>query len=109
MIELWKILHLIIKFWQERVEENNTINPSKVCVISGTVTGKDAGGVLKVNAGGQIYNVLITYENGRVVCENLLDEALNYGNTRELLYSTDSFNAENVNKTLEEKWSSKAK
>ena len=79
----------------------NAKDPSKVTVISGTVTG-DLG-VFKVSYDGEeTYNVLISYEDGEYKVEKLHDQlAKDY---KHLLYSTDDFSMKNVNAALYEKW-----
>ncbi len=76
-------------------------NPSKVNVLSGTVT--ETVGVFRVSYDDkQYYNVLVAYENGKYNAENLDDRlAVDY---KDLLYETGDFSVSNVNKALREKW-----
>lgn len=77
-------------------------DPSKVSVISGTVT--DDMGVFKVSYdnGESTYNVLVHEKDGEFVAERLHDTAASM--YKDLLYETDDFNSSNVNKALREKW-----
>lgn len=79
----------------------NAADPSKVSVISGSVT--DEIGVFKVSYDGEeTYNVLISYKGGDYVVEKLHDQlAKEYKN---LLYETDDFSMKKVNAALNEKW-----
>ena len=77
-------------------------DPSKVSVISGTVS--DDLGVLKVSYdnGESTYNVLVSKDDGEYVVERLNDSlAKTY---KDMLYETDDFSAEEVNKALRQKW-----
>ncbi len=77
-------------------------DPSKVSVISGTVS--DDLGVFKVSYdnGVSTYNVLVSKEDGEYVAERLDDSLVSA--YKDLLYATDDFNARNVNKALKNKW-----
>ena len=80
----------------------NADDPSKVKVISGTVT--DDIGLFKVSYEGEkTYNVLVSGEDGNYKAETL-HEAL-VSESKELLYKTDDFSAKKVNKALKYKWS----
>lgn len=79
-------------------------DPASVKIISGYVATESQIGVFRVSTGNQVYNILVSYEDGEAVCEKLLDEVIDYENTREMLYSTDNFNIKAVNKKLNEKW-----
>ena len=77
-------------------------DPSKVSVISGTVS-KDLG-VLKVSYdnGESTYNVLVSKDDGDYVVERLDDSlAKTY---KDMLYETNDFSAKKVNKALSQKW-----
>ena len=77
-------------------------DPSKVSVISGTVS--DDLGVLKVSYdnGESTYNVLVSKDDGEYVVERLNDSlAKTY---KDMLYETDDFSAKEVNKALRQKW-----
>lgn len=76
-------------------------DPSKVSVISGTVS--DDLGVLKVSYdnGESTYNVLVSKDDGEYVVERLNDSlAKTY---KDMLYETDDFSAKEVNKALRQK------
>lgn len=77
-------------------------DPSKVSVISGTVS--DDLGVFKVSYdnGKSTYNVLVSKEDGEYVAERL-DGSL-VSAYKDLLYATDDFSASKVNKALRQKW-----
>ncbi len=77
-------------------------DPTKVSVISGTVS--DDLGLFKVSYdnGESTYNVLVNKENGEYVVERLDDSLVSMSS--DLLYATDSFNVSNVNKALRQKW-----
>ena len=80
----------------------NADDPSKVKVISGTVT--DDIGLFKVSYEGEkTYNVSVSGEDGNYKAETL-HEAL-VSESKELLYKTDDFSAKKVNKALKYKWS----
>ena len=77
-------------------------DPSKVSVISGTVS-KDLG-VLKVSYdnGESTYNVLVSKDDGDYVVERLDDSlAKTY---KDMLYETNDFSAKKVNKALSQEW-----
>ena len=77
-------------------------DPSRVSVISGTVS--DDLGVLKVSYdnGESTYNVLVSKDDGEYVVERLNDSlAKTY---KDMLYETDDFSAKEVNKALRQKW-----
>ena len=78
-------------------------DPSKVSVISGTVT--DDMGVFKVSYdnGESTYNVLVHEEDGEFVVERLHDTAASM--YKDLLFETNDFSSSNVNKALQKKWS----
>ena len=114
MITLFMISGCFNKSYIDNLEGNDLIaykmmleicykakNPSKVSVISGTVT--DTIGVFKVIYDEEeSYNILVSEENGNYVIEKLHDElAITY---KDLLYNTDDFNIKNVNNALKEKW-----
>ena len=63
----------------------------------------DEIGVFKVSYGGsETYNILVSYEDGNYKVEKLYDQlAEQYKN---LLYETDDFSANRVNRALKAKW-----
>ena len=77
-------------------------DPSKVSIISGTIS--DDLGIFKVsyNNGESVYNVLVSKENNEYVVEKLDDSLVS--TYKDLLYSTDDFDASKVNKALRKKW-----
>lgn len=77
-------------------------DPSKVSVISGTVS-EDLG-VFKVSYdnGESTYNVLVSKEDGEYVAEKLDDSLASA--YKDLLYETDDFSSSKVNKALKQKW-----
>ena len=77
-------------------------DPSKVSVISGTVS--DDLGVLKVSYdnGESTYNVLVSKDDGEYVVERLNDSLSK--TYKDMLYETDDFSAKEVNKALRQKW-----
>lgn len=79
----------------------NADDPREVRVISGSVT--DEIGVFKVSYGGsETYNILVSYKDGNYKVEKLYDQlAEQYKN---LLYETDDFSANRVNRALKAKW-----
>ena len=79
-------------------------DPASVKITSGSVACEAQTGVFKVVSNDKTYNVLVFYKDGEAVCEELLDELIDYGDTREMLYSTDDFNVKAVNKKLNKKW-----
>lgn len=82
-------------------------DPYTVQVISGTavdVDGLGNMGVFVVDVGGVNYNIMVSYEDGEAVCENMLPEAVEYG--KDELSSTCCFDIEAVNAALNAKWGS---
>lgn len=77
-------------------------DPSHVKVISGSVS--DSVGVFKVsyNNGEEVYNILVSEENGKYIASRLHEELIS--NYSSLLYATDNFDISKVNKALKEKW-----
>lgn len=77
-------------------------DPSKISIISGTIS--DDLGIFKVsyNNGESVYNVLVSKENNEYVVEKLDDSLVS--TYKDLLYATDDFDASKVNKALRKKW-----
>lgn len=77
-------------------------DPSRVSIISGTVS--DDLGIFKVsyNNGESVYNVLVSKENNEYVVEKLDDSLVS--TYKDLLYATDDFDVSKVNKALRKKW-----
>lgn len=79
-------------------------DPTKVKVISGTVGSTIGAFKVSYDNGKSTYNVLITEENGMYTVEKMHDSLVS--SYSDLLYNTDSFSMNKVNKALEKKWNS---
>jgi hypothetical protein len=79
-------------------------DPTSTYIVSGTVVDGDAGGSIMVKSGNQVSYVLVSYENGKAVCEDGKDVA-NYSSAyMDMFRATNCFDTNTVNQALKEYW-----
>jgi hypothetical protein len=79
-------------------------DPTDTFIISGTVSDGDSGGAIMVKSGEQISYVIVSYENGKVVCSDG-EEAANYSQEyMDMFCKNDDFDAAKVNQALIDHW-----